>query len=541
MGYGRRVTRAGWRILAVLAAAQFLMVLDQAVMNVSISQLVADFHTDVTTIQAVIALYSLVMAALMVPGGKVGDIIGRRRAFTIGLLIYGVGSLLTALSWNVPTLMLGWSILEGIGASLVLPALVALTARSFEGRARALAYGVLGGVSGAGIAVGPILGGWVTTYLTWRLVFAGEVVVVLAILLAVRLLPSGGARPGAKLDVVGAVLCSTGLALIVLGILEASTWGWLRPRNSPIEPFGFSLTPFMVAAGVGVLAAFRIWQRHRESVGREPLVHFRLLSIPPFRSGLEMFLFQNMILMGIFFAVPLYLQIVQGFDAFDTGVRMLPVSVALFLTALAGSRLAGRFPARTLVRVGLVLLLAASVLLLSTIRPDIDTVPFAIAMAVLGIGMGLIVSQLGNVVQSSVGEDDRGEAGGLQFTAQQLGASLGTALIGAVVISGLVAGFSGKVSDNPKISAEAKQEVGVRLEGNVSFISTKEVQDAAEKAGLDRASTDAIVSDYADAQLTALKTGLLFAGLMVCAAFLTTRRLPSAVVSARAPPAAAPA
>jgi EmrB/QacA subfamily drug resistance transporter len=535
------VTRKGWSILAVLGAAQFLMVLDQAVMNVSISQLVADFHTDVTTIQAVIALYSLVMAALMVAGGKVGDIIGRRRAFTIGHVIYGVGSLLTAVSWSVPTLLLGWSILEGIGASLVLPALVALTARSFEGRARALAYGVLGGVSGAGIAVGPILGGWVTTNLTWRLVFAGEVVVVIAILIGTRLLPSGGARPGAKLDGIGAVLCSTGLALIVLGILEASTWGWLRPRNSPIEPFGFSLTPFMVAAGVGVLAAFRMWQRHRESEGREPLVHFRLLRIPPFRSGLEMFLFQNMILMGIFFAVPLYLQIVQGFDAFETGVRMLPVSVALFVTALAGSRLAGRFPARTLVRVGLALLLVASVLLLSTIKPDIDTVPFAVAMAVLGIGMGLIVSQLGNVVQSSVGEDDRGEAGGLQFTAQQLGASLGTALIGAVVISGLVAGFSGKVSENPKISAEAMQQVGVKLEGDVSFVSTKHVQEAAEEAGLDKGSTDALVSDYADAQLTALKTGLLFAALMVCAAFLTTRRLPSAVVSARAPPAAAAA
>ena len=201
------MTSKGWKILGVLAAAQFLMVLDQAVMNVSISQLVSDFDTDVTTIQAVIALYSLVMAAFMVPGGKLGDILGRRRTFTIGLLIYGTGSLLTAVAWSVPVLMLGWSVLEGIGAALVLPALVALTARSFEGKPRALAYGVLGGVSGAGIAVGPILGGWVTTNLTWRLVFAGEVVVVIAILLFVRLLPAGGKREGAKLDGVGAVLC----------------------------------------------------------------------------------------------------------------------------------------------------------------------------------------------------------------------------------------------------------------------------------------------------------------------------------------------
>ncbi len=171
------------KALAVLAAAQFVMVLDSAVMNVSISQLVADFDTSVTTIQAIITFYALVMAALMITGGKLGDVMGRRRAFTIGLVIYGVGSALTAVSWDVASLTIGWSVLEGIGAALVLPALVALTASTFTGRERATAYGVLGGVAGAGIAVGPILGGWLTTNLTWRLVFAGEVVIVLLLLL----------------------------------------------------------------------------------------------------------------------------------------------------------------------------------------------------------------------------------------------------------------------------------------------------------------------------------------------------------------------
>src|SRR5437764_5832509 len=192
----------GWKILAVLAAAQFVMVLDQAVMNVSISQLVEDFDTEVTTIQAVITFYSLVMAALMIAGGKMGDLWGRRRAFGVGNVIYGLGSLLTAVSSSVPVLVLGWSVLEGIGAALVLPALAALTARSFQGADRALAYCVLGGVSGAGIAVGPILGGWVTTYLTWRVVFAGEVVVVLFILAGLRLLPDDRGREGAELDLV---------------------------------------------------------------------------------------------------------------------------------------------------------------------------------------------------------------------------------------------------------------------------------------------------------------------------------------------------
>ena len=244
-------------VLIVLAAAQFLMVLDQAVMNVAISQLVADFDTTVTTIQAVIALYALVMAALMLTGGKLGDRLGRKRAFRIGLVIYGCGSALTAAAWSVPVLTLGWSVLEGIGAALVLPAMVALVAANFEGQQRAVAYGVLGGVAGAGIAVGPILGGWATTELSWRVVFAGEVVVVIGILLGMRLIAEPPRAPSrAPLDWVGSVLSALGLGLIVLGVLEASNWGWLRPHQSPVEPFGFSLTPFVIAAGCAVLGTF---------------------------------------------------------------------------------------------------------------------------------------------------------------------------------------------------------------------------------------------------------------------------------------------
>jgi EmrB/QacA subfamily drug resistance transporter len=530
------MANGAWKPLAVLGAAQFLMVLDQAVMNVSISQLVDDFDTEVTTIQAVITLYSLVMAALMIAGGKLGDLWGRRRAFALGHAVYGLGSLLTAVAWSVPVLTLGWSVLEGIGAALVLPALAALTARTYEGHARALAYGVLGGVSGAGIAVGPILGGWVTTYLTWRVVFAGEVVVVICILAALRLLPKDRGRPGAQLDNVGAVLSAVGLGAIVLAVLKASSWGWLQARNSPVAPFGFSLTPFLIAAGIGVLALFRLWEHREEARKREPLVHLRLLGLVPLRAGLVMFTFQNLILMGIFFAIPLYLQIVQGFDAFDTGLRMLPVSVALFVTALLGSRLSARMAPRTIVRGGAVLLVLASLLLLATIEPEIDSVPFGVAMAVLGVGMGLVVSQLGNVVQSAVGEQDRGEAGGLQYTAQQVGASLGTALIGAVVISGLIASFSANVADNPQISAAVEQQVSVRLEGDVSFVSTDQVRSAAQQAGIDQATADALVSDYADAQLRALKTGLLVAALLAFAAVLAAGSLPSTRAGPRAAP-----
>jgi EmrB/QacA subfamily drug resistance transporter len=530
---------SAWSALVVLGTAQFLMVLDQSVMNVSISQLVADFDTNVTTIQAVITLYSLVMAALMITGGKLGDLWGRRRVFVVGLVVYGVGSLLTALSWSVPTLALGWSVLEGIGAAMVLPALVALTAGSYTGRARATAYGVLGGVAGAGIAVGPILGGWVTTNLTWRLIFAGEVVLVIAILLATRLLrePRREDRPP-PLDWVGSVLSALGLGLIVFGTLQASNWGWLEPRDSPVEPFGFSLAPFVIAAGALVLVGFRAWERRRERGGSAPLVHFRLFGIPTLRGGLTMFLAQNLILMGIFFTVPLYLQIVQGFDAFETGLRMLPVSVAMLLTAAAGSALAARWSARAIVRAGLALMVVAVAVLLSTIDPEIDDLTFACAMALLGVGLGLLASQLGNVVQSAIGDRDRSEAGGLQYTAQQLGSALGTALIGAVLITGLIGAFTANVEDHPEISAEVREEVGVRVQGRVSFVSADQVRTAAGEAGLDQPTTDAVVASYEDAQLRALKTALLFAGFIVLAAFAGTRRLPTEPLADRAPTAA---
>ena len=519
---------AKWGVLVVLGAAQFLMVLDQAVMNVAISQLVEDFDTTVTTIQVVIALYALVMAALMLTGGKLGDLWGRKRAFQIGLVIYGTGSALTAVSWSVPTLMLGWSILEGIGAALVLPALVALAAGNYQGSDRAVVYGVLGGVAGAGIAVGPILGGWATTELSWRVVFAGEVVVAIGIMFGTRLMrESKREGPAPHLDWVGSVLAALGLALVVFGVLQASNWGWLRPQASPVEPFGLALTPFVIAAGFVVLAGFRAWERRREERGEDPLLHFALLGIPMMRGGVVMLLAQNLIMMGIFFTVPLYLQIVQGLDALETGIRMLPASAGLFVAALVGSRLATRFAARPLVRVGLGVTLVSTLMLMGTIEPELDNASFLTAMGVLGVGMGLVISQLGNVVQSAVGDADRSEAGGIQNTAQQLGSSLGTALLGAVVITSLIGAFSDNVASNADIPDDVKQEVEVRIGAGASFVAADQVRTAATDEGVPTETVDALVTEYEDAQLQALKIAFLFASFIVLAAFLATRRLPT--------------
>ncbi|MSV49405.1 MAG: MFS transporter, partial [Actinobacteria bacterium] len=367
-----------WLPLVALATAQFVMVLDQSVMNVSISTLVDDFNTTVTTIQAVITLYCLVMAMFMLTGGKIGDIIGRRRAFVVGLAIYGCGSAVTAVAPTVGILTLGWSVMEGIGAALVLPALAALIAGNYEGADRKAAYAVIGGVAGAGIALGPILGGWATTELSWRVVFVGEVILVLLILAMSRLItdtPRTGTAP--RLDFLGSMLAASGLGLVVLGVLQSSSWGWLRPKDSPVEIFGFSLTIFVITAGGVALWGFLRWQRHREAIGTDPLVHLDLLKIPPLRSGLIGLFSQNLILMGVFFVIPLYLQLVIGLNALETGIKMLPVSVTMLVASGAGSRLSSRFSVRTIVRSGLITTMLAAILLLISIRPDLANLGFA--------------------------------------------------------------------------------------------------------------------------------------------------------------------
>lgn len=518
--------------LIALAIAQFVMVLDQSVMNVSISQLVADFDTTVPTIQAVITLYCLVMAMLMLTGGKIGDIIGRRRAFTIGLVIYAVGSATTAVAPTVAVLALGWSVLEGIGAALVLPAMAALIAGNFEGTARKQAYAVIGGVAGAGITVGPIVGGWATTELSWRVVFAGEVVLVAIILaLTPKVADALHDGPAPRLDVVGAVLSATGIGAVVLGILQSSTWGFLAPKDSPVEPLGFSLAVFVVIGGALLLWAFVVWSRHREAQGRDPLVHLRLFEVLPLRSGLVGLLTQNLVLMGVFFVVPLYLQLVIGLDALDTGLRMLPISITMFLFSAIGSRLSARVSVRTIVRTGLAVSTLTIVVLIATVDAQLNDLGFAVSMALLGVGMGLIVSQLGNVVQSSVDASGRGEAGGLQYTGQQLGSSVGVALIGAIVLAGLTNVFVRTIDADERIAPEVAQQVSIAAGNGVDFVASDDLAAAATDAGIDEQSADALVDDYEQAQLRALKTGLLVTGVLALLSLMSTRHLPATVTA----------
>ncbi|WP_406210677.1 MFS transporter [Kitasatospora sp. NBC_01560] len=518
-----------WKTLIVLGIAQFLMVLDASVMNVSISQLVEDFDTEVTAIQAVITLYTLVMAAFMLTGGKLGDMFGRRRMFGVGMVVYGVGSGLTAVSPTVWVLALGWSVIEGLGAALVLPALAALVAGSYTGRARATAYGVIGGVAGAGIAVGPLLGGWVTTYLTWRLVFAGEVVLVVLVLFLMRWIPPERApEHRVRLDVTGAALSAAGLALIVLAVLQSGTWGWVTPRNPPFTVLGFSPTLFLVALGGALLWLFCTHERRREAQGREPLVSLDLFGNRPLRAGLATLFNQNTILLGTFFVIPLYLQVVQGLDAFETGLRLLPVSVTMLAASMCGTALLRIASPRAIVRVGLLVLLASSLWLITAIGPELKGASFAGAMALMGLGMGMLASQLGNTVQSSVHEDDRSEAGGLQYTAQNLGSSLGTALVGAVLIGALAGSVTGRIESDPRISEAVAGQTAIRVESGISFVPADQVATAlAGQPEVSPEEADAIVEHYEDAQIGGLKAAILTCAGITAASFLFTGSLPS--------------
>ena len=523
--------------IAIFASAQFVMVLDSSVMNVSISQIVDDLDTTIQGVQLAITAYTLVMAALMLAGAKLGDILGRDRTFALGLAVYGLGSLTTALSPSLAVLLVGWFLVEGIGAALVLPAIVSLIAGTYSGKERALAFGIVGGVAGAAIAAGPLIGGWVTTELSWRYVFAGETVIVAVILLLRRRLISAPAvEHPPRLDVVGVALSAVGLGLVVFGVLKSSTWGLIEPRGAltiggeEITPFGFSMVPFVILAGLGFLAAFTLWEDRRERRGLDTLLDRTLLRIGTLRAGLSTLMMQQLILLGTFFVLPVYLQVVLGLDAFETGKRLFPMSVTMFAAALLGPRLAAGFAPKRVAQAGLVALAVACVLLLSTIDVELNGALFALALAVFGVGAGLMLSQLGNVIMSSVDPGKINEAGGLQGTAQNLGASLGTALIGAVLIAALTSGFTSQVEANPQISDATRERLAQVADKGIPVVPVDDVERAVLDAGVPPGEATAIAGHYGEAQLHGLKRAIGAVAIFAVLSLWFTRGLPGSAL-----------
>jgi MFS family permease len=523
-----------WLPMLILASAQFVMVLDSSVMNVAISQIVEDLDTTIQGVQTAITLYTLVMAAFMLLGAKLGDILGRNRAFAIGLAIYGVGSLTTALSPNLAVLLIGWSGIEGFGAVLVVPAIAALTAATYEGKDRALAYALLGGIAAIAVAAGPLIGGWVTTEFTWRYVFAAETVVVILILvLRGQIARAPAAERHPQLDIVGVALSSAGLGLIVFAILRSSVWGFVQSRTPPtingteITPLGFSPVPVMVLGGLALLWAFAAWQQRRARLGQDVLLDTALLRIGQLRAGLSTLVGQQLVLMGTFFVIPVYLQVVLGLDAFETGKRLLPLSVAMLVFALLGPRIAARRSPRTVAQIGLVAVSIGAIVMLATLDVTLNDTGFKVALALIGAGAGLLATQLGNVIMSSVAPTQTSEAGGLQGTAQNLGSSLGTAIIGAVLLGALATGFSERITANPAIPQAARETIVANAQEGIDIVPVAAVEQAAVDGGLTPDQARAAADDYGDAQLDALRLSLGAVALAALLSLWLTRRLPT--------------
>ncbi|HYO41632.1 MAG TPA: MFS transporter [Candidatus Limnocylindrales bacterium] len=539
-----------WTAILILAAAQFVMVLDSSVMNVSISQIVEDLDTTISGVQLAITAYTLVMAAFMLLGAKLGDIYGRDRTFAVGLAVYASGSFITAISPSLPVLLLGWSLVEGLGAILVVPAIASLIAANYEGKERALAYGLIGGIAAAAVAVGPIIGGWVTTNFTWRYVFVAEVVIV-GVILLFRSRVKPGSRPvnPPKLDVVGALLSAAGMGLVVFAILQSSSWGWVQPRGAltlggtAITPFGISAVPFMILAGLGVLALFGWWEDRLKAQGREPLLDTAMLGIVHLRAGMSTLVAQQLVLMGLFFALPVYLQVVLGLDALETGLKLLPMSVTMFAAALLGPRIAGRRSPRIVARVGLVALSLGAFVLVATMDPELNSTAFAVGLGVFGVGVGLLASQLGNVIMSSVAPSQTNQAGGLQGTAQNLGASLGTALIGSILIGAMTTSFATHITSNPDVPPETATAIAqAATDSGLEVVAADTVPALLVAAGLPPDQAESMARDYADAQMAGLKVALFAVALLAILSLWFTRNLPSrSAAEARAEPDPVPA
>ena len=519
-------------VLATLAAGQFLMTLDSSVMNVSIATVAKDVGTDVTGIQTAITLYTLVMASLMITGGKIGQIVGRKRAFAIGCVIYGCGSLTTALSPSLGVLILGWSFLEGVGAALILPAIVALVASNFAPAGRPRAYGLVASAGAIAVAAGPLIGGLCTTYLSWRWVFVGEVLVVIAILALARRMADTLPETRVKLDLAGTALSALGLALIVFGILRSGAWGFIQPKPGAPEWLGLSPAIWLVLGGGVVLWLFFGWENRRVAHGAEPLVNPAILKNATLRGGLTSFFFQYLLQAGLFFAVPLFLSVALGLSAIQTGVRLLPLSITLLLAAAGVPRVFPNASPRRVVQLGFLALFAGIVVMVGALDagagPGIVTWPMLLA----GLGVGALASQLGAVTVSSVPDQQSGEVGGLQNTVTNLGASIGTALAGAVLIATLTTSFMTGIQNNPAVPAEIKSKAQVELASGVPFVSDADLKTALDKAGVPTQTANAIVDENATARITGLRSSLSVLAVIALIAVFFSLRIPTEQPSA---------
>lgn len=498
-------------MLFPLAMAQFIASYDSSSMNVAISNIVQDLHTTVTGVQTAITIFTLTMAALMIPGSKLSDIAGRKICFVVGIMIYGTGALITSLSPSLGFMLLGWSLLEGIGSALMIPPIYIITTVSFPDiKSRARAFALISAMAGMGSASGPLIGGIITSTITWKASFASEVIICIIILsLSSRIIESRREGPKSKLDIFGTILSAAGLVSIVLGLLQAGNYGWLRSRknfyigNTLILEQG-SISPVILFAGAGVI--FLIWFyfhiRSMERRKKEPLLSTKLFHNRAADLGLVTQNVQWLIMIGTFFIISVYLQVSREISAIETGIVLTPATAGLLIASSRAGTLARKHPQRSIIISGFVVTITGIILNLLLVRVDRSLLYFVPGLFLIGAGVGLMLTASVNVVQSSVPERDQGEISGLSRSVSNLGSSLGTAVAGAVLISSLISGISTLTDDNTVLNTSQKEQIKAAASKDITALSDTQVESALKGQPLDV--VEAVVQINAEARNRAL-------------------------------------
>jgi EmrB/QacA subfamily drug resistance transporter len=420
-----------WGVVLIACMAIFIIVLDSSAMNVAITTLVVELNTTLSAIQGIIALYALIIASFMLLGSKIQDILGRKKTFLLGLGIYASGTTIATLSINATMLLIGWAILEGIGAAMIMPATTTMVGGSYEGKDKVTAFGIWGGIAAVGAAVGPIVGGIFTTFLSWRLVFGSELIFIAAILIFRHYLTES--KPTLKwkdLDIVGAVLSIVSLILIVLGILYLS-----KPQN-------WGYVTVLIGSGAFLFFIFLLWQRRRINKGLEPLSDITLLKNRLFGLGNLNSVIQQIPLAGFLFIIPVFLQQVTKLNAFDTGLTLLPASMTILLFSLLGAKISSFLESKYIIMTGFLITALGTFILGGVFNANTQMWDIVPGSVIFGVGIGFLLSQLTNITMSAARDDQETDASGLLNCFKNLGYSVGTALIGVLLLLGIFGGLT---------------------------------------------------------------------------------------------------